>query len=140
MKAWLTGVALTQARHDPKTAPLVLYLNGGPGGSDEHLVFSAGGPCMFQNNDTEPSLNPHSFNEYANVLFVDRPIATGFSYGKNPISSTVTATKYLWRFLQAFLAEFREYQGRDFGLLGVSYGGHTAPSLRDRDQRKQPQH
>lgn len=89
----------------------------------------SGGPCIFKDNDTEPSPNPNSFNEFTNVLFIDQPIATGFSYGNNPINSSNVAGNYIWKFLQAFFAEFQEYEGRDFGIIGVSYGGHTGPSL-----------
>lgn len=49
--------------------------------------------------------------------FSDQPIGTGFSYGSDPVTSTVTAAPYVWTFLQAFYAQFTEYENRDFGLF-----------------------
>lgn len=107
----------------------MLYLASGPGGSTEPYIFLDSGPCTFRENETEPSLKPHSFNEYANMLYIDQPIATGFFHGRNPINSTCEAAEYIWKFLQAFLADFEEYKDLEFGILGNSHGGHTAPAL-----------
>lgn len=60
------------------------------------------GPCHFVNGESKPSLNEHSWNNYANMLYVDQPIGTGFSYGTDSATSTVTAAEYVWEFLQNF--------------------------------------
>lgn len=51
---------------------------------------------------TEPSLNEYSWNNYANMLYVDEPIGVGFSYGTDSATSTITAAEYVWEFLQNF--------------------------------------
>lgn len=51
---------------------------------------------------SEPSLNENSWNNYANMLYVDEPIGVGFSYGTNDATSTITAAEYVWKFLQNF--------------------------------------
>jgi carboxypeptidase C (cathepsin A) len=79
------------------------------------------------NGASTPSLNPYSFNEYANMLYIDQPIGTGFSYGTDPVTSTVTAAPYVWNLLQAFFAQFPQYENRDFGIFTESYGGHYGP-------------
>ena len=63
-------------------------------------------------------------NTFANMLYVDQPIGTGFSYGTDPVTSTVTAAPYVWNLLQAFYTQFPQYENRDFGLFTESYGGH----------------
>jgi carboxypeptidase C (cathepsin A) len=63
------------------------------------------------------------------MLYIDQPIGTGFSYGNDPVTSTVTATPYVWTFLQAFFAQFPQYESRDFGLFTESYGGHYGPGI-----------
>jgi carboxypeptidase C (cathepsin A) len=85
------------------------------------------GLCHFVNGDSTLSLNPYSFNEYANMLYVDQPIGVGFSYGTDPVTSTVTAAPYVWKLLQAFFAQFLQYENRDFGIFTELYGGHYRP-------------
>lgn len=61
------------------------------------------------------------------MLYVDQPIGVGFSYGTDPVTSTVTAAPYVWKLLQAFYAQFPQYENRDFGIFTESYGGHYGP-------------
>ncbi|RDL36031.1 Carboxypeptidase [Venustampulla echinocandica] len=86
-----------EARHNPDTAPLATWFNGGPGCSSMIGLF--------------------------------RPFETGFSYGTGPVTSTLTAAPYVWALLQAFFANFPQYQNRDFGLFTESYGGHYGPAF-----------
>ncbi len=39
-----------------------------------------GGPCYINEDANSTSLNPWSFNNEANVLYIDQPAQTGFSY------------------------------------------------------------
>ncbi|CZR58507.1 related to carboxypeptidase [Phialocephala subalpina] len=118
-----------EARNNPTTAPLATWFNGGPGCSSMIGLFQENGPCNFVNGASTPSLNPYSFNEYANMLYIDQPIGTGFSYGTDPVTSTVTAAPYVWKLLQAFFAQFPQYENRDFGIFTESYGGHYGPEF-----------
>ncbi|KAI2465142.1 putative carboxypeptidase S1 [Annulohypoxylon bovei var. microspora] len=118
-----------EAREDPQKAPLVAYLDGGPGAASEYGLFTQIGPCHFVNNETEPSLNPYAFNNYANMLYIDQPIGVGFSYGNETVNSTKAAAPLVWNFLQAFYDNFPEYENHDFGVVTESYGGHYAPEF-----------
>ncbi|KAI1384015.1 putative carboxypeptidase S1 [Hypoxylon trugodes] len=118
-----------EARRNPQKAPLVAYWDGGPGTAAEYGLFTQNGPCHFVNNETEPSLNPYSFNEYANMLYIDQPIGTGFSYGNATVNSTKSAAPYVWNLLQAFYDSFPEYESRDFSAFSQSYGGHFGPEF-----------
>ncbi|KAN0094201.1 carboxypeptidase-like protein S1 [Hyaloscypha variabilis] len=118
-----------EARNNATTAPLATWFNGGPGCSSMIGLFQENGPCHFVNGDSTPSLNPYSFNEYANMLYVDQPIGVGFSYGTDPVTSTVTAAPYVWKLLQAFFAQFPQYESREFGIFTESYGGHYGPEF-----------
>ncbi|KAF7557505.1 hypothetical protein G7046_g6023 [Stylonectria norvegica] len=118
-----------EARHNPETAPVSIWLNGGPGCSSMIGLFQENGPCHFVNNETEPSLNPHSWNEYANMLYIDQPIGTGFSTGTYAVNSTIQAAPYIWNLLQAFFANFPQYTTRELGLFTESYGGHYGPEF-----------
>ncbi|MCJ1418897.1 hypothetical protein MMC32_005248 [Xylographa parallela] len=118
-----------ESRNSPSTAPLALWLNGGPGCSSMIGLFQENGPCHFVNGASTPSLNPYSFNEYANMLYVDQPIGTGFSYGTDDATGTVSAAPYVWTLLQAFYTQFPTYESRQFGLFTESYGGHYGPEF-----------
>lgn len=94
-------------------------------------LFQENGPCHFVDGASTPSLNQYSFNSYANMLYIDQPIGTGFSYGTDDVTSTVTAAPYVWTLLQAFYAQFPQYENRDFGIFTESYGGHYGPEFAD---------
>ncbi|KAK7530742.1 putative carboxypeptidase S1 [Phyllosticta citribraziliensis] len=118
-----------EARQNASTAPLAAWFNGGPGCSSMIGLFQENGPCHFVNGSTEPSLNEYSFNEYANVIYIDQPIGVGFSYGDDQVTSTYTAAPYVWKLLQAFFDQFPQYESRDFAIFTESYGGHYGPEF-----------
>ena len=39
-----------------------------------------GGPCYIKNDSNSTVLNPWSWNNKVNVLYVDQPVQTGYSY------------------------------------------------------------
>jgi carboxypeptidase C (cathepsin A) len=99
-------------------------------------LFQENGPCHFVNGDSTPSINPNSFNNVANMLYIDQPIGTGFSYGTDDVTSTVTAAPEVWKLLQAFYASFPQYENRNFALFTESYGGHYGPEFADYFQQQ----
>lgn len=66
------------------------------------------------------------------MLYVDQPIGTGFSYGTDEATSTVTAAPFVWKLIQAFFEAFPTYESREFGLWTESYGGHYGPEFAGR--------
>jgi carboxypeptidase C (cathepsin A) len=70
-----------EARNNPSTAPLAIYLAGGPGEASSYSALaSESGPCYVNPNGTDTVINPWSFNNHVNMLYVDQPSQTGFSY------------------------------------------------------------
>jgi len=104
-----------ESRHTPSTAPLATWFNGGPGCSSMIGLFQENGPCHFPvgGDANTPVLNPYSFNEIANMLYIDQPIGVGFSYGEGTVNNTETAAHYVWTLLQAFYEAFPEYEKRE---------------------------
>lgn len=41
---------------------------------------SQGGPCRVNSDSNSTTLNPWSWNNVANLLYIDQPVQTGFSY------------------------------------------------------------
>lgn len=70
-----------EARNAPATAPLVLWMTGGPGCSSEVALFGENGPCSVNAGGNDTITNPYSWNTNANLLYIDQPTGTGFSYG-----------------------------------------------------------
>ncbi|KAF2170191.1 hypothetical protein M409DRAFT_19794 [Zasmidium cellare ATCC 36951] len=69
-----------ESRKDPKNAPLAIWLNGGPGGSSLLGALSENGPCFVHNDSRTTYLNPWSWNNEVNLLFIDQPNQVGYSY------------------------------------------------------------
>jgi carboxypeptidase C (cathepsin A) len=70
-----------EARTAPHTAPLAIWLNGGPGGSSLAGALAENGPCFVNRDSNSTAHNPWSWNNEANVLYIDQPNQVGYSYG-----------------------------------------------------------
>ncbi|KAJ3021280.1 hypothetical protein HKX48_008834 [Thoreauomyces humboldtii] len=68
-----------EARNNAATAPTSFYLQGGPGASSMYSVFQESGPCHILRDGTA-ELNPWSWNQEANMIYLDQPVGAGFSY------------------------------------------------------------
>ncbi|AMD21959.1 HFR104Wp [Eremothecium sinecaudum] len=116
-----------ESRNDPKTDPVILWLNGGPGCSSLTGLFFELGPSSVDSN-LKLVKNPYSWNNNASVIFLDQPVNVGYSYSTSGVSSTRAAGKDVYAFLQLFFEKFPEYQsGQKFHIAGESYAGHYIP-------------
>ncbi|KAL2256780.1 hypothetical protein VTK26DRAFT_1138 [Humicola hyalothermophila] len=80
-----------EARKSPKHAPLALWLQGGPGAPSTPAALGENGPCYVNNDSRTTRLNPWSWNNEVNMLYIDQPVQTGFSYDQL-INGTVDET------------------------------------------------
>ncbi|KAF2827958.1 alpha/beta-hydrolase [Ophiobolus disseminans] len=69
-----------ESRNDPKNAPLSLYLGGGPGTTSLMGATVENGPCYINRDSNSTTLNPWSWNNNVNMLYIDQPVQVGFSY------------------------------------------------------------
>lgn len=70
-------------------------------------LLQENGPCRITNDSMSVTLNPYSWNNEANVLYIDQPIGVGFSYGDLKVGTSEAAAADVWSFLQIFLADKR---------------------------------
>ncbi|KAK2421970.1 serine carboxypeptidase [Trifolium repens] len=118
---------------DPTSKPLLLWLNGGPGCSS--IAFGEAeeiGPFHINSNGTL-YLNPYSWNQVANILYIDSPVGVGFSYSKNSTDIRNNGDKRTAEdnliFLLKWFERFPQYKETDFFISGESYAGHYVPQL-----------
>jgi carboxypeptidase C (cathepsin A) len=118
-----------ESRSNPTTDPLVLWMTGGPGCSSELAIVFENGPFSVDKTLTLVP-NPESWNNKANVIYIDQPFGTGFS----PPSLDIVANEremaeYMYAFLQGFLKTYPVYKNSPFFITGESYAGHYIPAL-----------
>ncbi|XP_027362513.1 serine carboxypeptidase-like 18 [Abrus precatorius] len=120
----------------PATDPLVLWLTGGPGCSALSGFMYEIGPISF---DYERSidgdkpvlvLNDYSWTKVANIIFLDAPVGTGFSYANTSAGYNTSATKStadVYMFLRKWLLAHPKFQTNPVYIAGDSYSGITVP-------------
>ncbi|KAL1368418.1 hypothetical protein HN51_022571 [Arachis hypogaea] len=125
-----------KSENDPKNDPLLLWLTGGPGCSSfSGLVYQIG-PMKFKIEEFDGSLpklipRPQSWTKVANIIFVDLPMGTGFSYAKNvlPHRSDWKFVHQTHRFIRKWLAENPEFLSNKFYMAADSYSGIPVPPI-----------
>ncbi|XP_050262195.1 serine carboxypeptidase-like 1 isoform X4 [Quercus robur] len=149
-----------ESERSPKDDPLVLWLTGGPGCSAfSGLVFEIGfvilmswmhtlrPPSIIKPGDDCPlsfdfdnssrdsptfKLNPFSWTKVANIIFVDAPVGTGFSYARSwegySITDTISAAQ-TYSFLRKWLLAHPAFHKNQLYVAGDSYSGILVPII-----------
>ncbi|KAL2807896.1 Alpha/Beta hydrolase protein [Aspergillus granulosus] len=61
-------------------APLTIYLGGCPGASSMGGMATGTGPCVVNSDSNSTSPNPWSWTAESDILWIDQPVQTWFSY------------------------------------------------------------
>ncbi|KAJ1022463.1 hypothetical protein NDA16_003452 [Ustilago loliicola] len=133
---------LLRARHVPAKRKLIIWFNGGPGCSSfDGAMMEVGAWRMDGKGGLVWVKDGASWNEYADILFLDQPVGTGFSYvNTNAYTTSLPqAADEVVTFLQSFIQVFPEYSrdvelkfgnqgsGVDVYLAGESFAGQYIP-------------
>ncbi|EXJ55526.1 carboxypeptidase D [Cladophialophora yegresii CBS 114405] len=130
-----------QNRHIADRPRTVIWLNGGPGCSSMDGALMELGPYRVREGG-KLAYNDGAWDEFANLLFVDNPVGTGFSY--------VNTDSYLHElqemadqfliFMDKWFDLFPQYEDDDLYFAGESYAGQYIPyitkAVLDRNKRK----
>jgi len=124
------------ASEAPETAPVVIWLQGGPGGSSMFGALKLHGPVITTNTDndtlTGATNNPYTWAKKHNVIYIDNPVGAGYSFSNKLPTTNNDVTDNLYEFLQQWYKLFPEYQGNPFYAFGESYAGKFVPAITKR--------
>uniref|UniRef100_A0A8C5PDQ4 Probable serine carboxypeptidase CPVL n=1 Tax=Leptobrachium leishanense TaxID=445787 RepID=A0A8C5PDQ4_9ANUR len=119
------------AQISPETAPVLLWLQGGPGGTSMFGLFVEHGPYVVNENLTLTHRTFSWANKYS-MLYIDNPIGTGFSFTGDDRGFAVNEEdvgRDLYSALTQFFQIFPEYQKNEFYATGESYAGKYVPAI-----------
>ncbi|KAI1850216.1 hypothetical protein JX266_004074 [Neoarthrinium moseri] len=119
----------------------VIWLNGGPGCSSEDGALMEIGPYRLK-DENNLEYNNGSWHEFANLLFVDNPVGTGFSYvdTNKYVSELDEMANQFTTFLEKWFKLFPQYEHDDIYIAGESFAGQHIPYIAKAilERNKQP--
>lgn len=95
-----------EARNDPQNAPTTLYFAGGPGESSLYGAANDGGPCIVNFDSNSTHENPWALTANSNMLFIDQPVGSGYSY-----DTLINSTMNLISLEAISIVPFEDYKG-----------------------------
>ncbi|XP_055919853.1 venom serine carboxypeptidase-like [Eupeodes corollae] len=111
-------------------APVVLWLQGGPGATSLFGLFQENGPFHIKKKKVEK--RQFAWSEKLNLIYIDNPVGTGFSftehekgYARNEKQVARNLHEAVKQLFQLF--EFKLTYG--FWITGESYAGKYIPAL-----------
>ncbi|KAL9997738.1 putative peptidase S10, serine carboxypeptidase, alpha/Beta hydrolase [Helianthus debilis subsp. tardiflorus] len=127
---------LVESTGNPKEDPLIFFIPGGPGASASLTFFDEIGPLNFNLDDDlnnlTLTLNPNSWTQMANIIFVDILAGTGFSYSETKegwISSDSILAIQAVDFIKKFLSDRPKFLRNPLYIAGISYIGIIVPKI-----------
>lgn len=127
---------LHTSQRNPSKDPLVIWHQGGPGGSSIVGAYLEMG--YFRIGVDGPYTNDYAWNRIANMLYMESPAGSGEQYGYSQCIKAGKPVKCQWddktqaeayaRTLLAFAKQFPEYSN-DLYLTGESYFGQYGPNI-----------
>lgn len=112
-------------------APLLLWLQGGPGGSSLFGLFVENGPLYVTQNGSVLR-REITWNKDYHMLYIDNPVGTGFSFTDDSGGYCVDETEVgidLYSALTQFFTVYSDYLECDFYVTGESYAGKYVPAI-----------
>ncbi|CAG2175402.1 unnamed protein product [Oppiella nova] len=90
------------------------------------------GPFSANEDGVTLSSREHAWNTVANMVFMESPVSTGFSYDETtpePHNDDVSTANDNYLALESFFEKYPHLKGNPFYITGESYGGVYVPML-----------
>lgn len=128
------------AKNNSVNAPVLLWLQGGPGASSLFGLFEENGPFTISKN-LKAVPRQYSWHLNHNLIYIDNPVGTGFSFTDNDDGYARNQTQVgdnLYEALIQFFQLFPELQKNPFYASGESYAGKYVPAIGRTIHKKNP--
>nr|XP_003935214.2 probable serine carboxypeptidase CPVL [Saimiri boliviensis boliviensis] len=119
------------AQIQPEDAPVVLWLQGGPGSSSLLGLFVEHGPYVITSNMTM-QYRDFPWTTTLSMLYIDNPVGSGFSFTDDTHGYALNeddVARDLYSALIQFFQIFPEFQNNDFYVTGESYAGKYVSAI-----------
>jgi len=120
-----------ESQNDTVNDPVLIWFNGGPGCSSMLGFAQEIGPWAMADEDDEFKRNPYSWNNFANVLFIESPAGVGFSFCESTescIYNDDNSAEDNYQVILSWMTEkFPEFAANDLYISGESYAGIYVP-------------
>ena len=117
-----------QPRVGPPVDEITIWLNGGPGCSSLEGFFQENGLIQWTWGQFDPTINPYSWVNLTNMLWVEQPVGTGFSIGTPTATSEEDIAADFVKFFKNFQKIFGIKKYKIF-VTGESYAGRYVPYI-----------
>ena len=117
-----------QPRVGPPVDEITIWLNGGPGCSSLEGFLQENGRIQWTWGQFDPTINPYSWVNLTNMLWVEQPVGTGFSIG----TPTATSEEEIAADFVKFFKNFEDIFGiKNYKIFvaGESYAGRYVPYI-----------
>lgn len=117
------------AASNDKNAPIILWLQGGPGATSLIGLFGENGPFIVKRKKGL-KIRPYSWTNTNSVIYIDNPVGTGYSFTGNGYAQNETKVgEDLYNGLIQFFTMFPDLQKNEFFIAGESYAGKYVPAI-----------
>lgn len=113
-----------------QNAPLIVWLQGGPGCSSMFGIFGEHGPFFVPKG--KPIQRKYAWTNVYNVLYIDQPVGTGYSFtnsSKGYINSQEMVADHLYKALAQFYQLYSELKKSKLYITGESFAGKFIPAI-----------
>lgn len=132
-KLFFWYVPATEKPTNNESTPLLIWLQGGPGGSSLFGMFTEMGPFKVESDGSTLTPRDTSWNKKHGMIFIDNPVGAGYSYTETETgyctNTKVEVSSQLYELMQQFYAVFPEQLQNELIITGESYAGHYVPGL-----------